>query len=168
MQLSSWISKTNFCSEFLRTKLYQFPKSVPCRKWAIRFWVMYNEEVSIDTAINCTLASQIIWTAEDTDLELLCPMRWMLKGNQQFMKIFCTFSTPKKNKQNAVIALRALTSTSLQSTVCLQMERKGKMPCGEEFGESLQMVDSPTMRLMCSQLCALDVVTAVLMKRKGC
>lgn len=84
------------------------------------------------------------------------------------MKIFYTFASPKKNKQNAVIALCALICTSLQSTVCLQIERKGKMPCGEELGESLQMVDSPTMKLMCSQLCALDMVTAVLMKRKGC
>lgn len=40
------------------------------------------------------------------------------------------------------------------------------MPCGEEFGESLQVVDSPTMKLMRSQLCVLCVVTAVLIKRE--
>lgn len=153
---------------FLRTKLYQSPKYVFWRRWAIRFWAMYDEEVSIDTAINCVTASEIRWTVEDTDLELFYPTRWMFKGNQQFMKFFYTFSAPKKNKHNTVIALRELTCTSLQNTVCLEMERKGKMPCGDEFGESLQMVDSPTMKLMCSQLCALDMVTAVLMKRKGC
>lgn len=42
------------------------------------------------------------------------------------------------------------------------------MPCGEKFGESLQMVDSPTMKLMCSQLCVLRMVTAVLIKREDC
>jgi len=82
----------------------------------------------------------------------------MFKGTVHKNLLYLLCPQEKQTEQNTVIALRALTCTSLQSTMCLQISRKRKMPCGEKFGESLQMVDSPTMKLMCSQLCVLCMV----------